>query len=102
MADFMDMNATLDNSLAELDPSVADGYRVIYDREVPFELRLQEVSERTCLCVIAKHLVHTVCVLVHTLCVCPPNPPTPTVADTLSLAYSFALVEQHATTGGHS
>jgi len=28
-----------------MDPSVADGYRVIYDREVPFELRLQESSE---------------------------------------------------------
>ena len=24
------------------DPSIADGYRVIYDREVPFELRLYE------------------------------------------------------------
>ena len=30
--------------LDDLDPSTADGYRVIYDREVPFELRLQEAS----------------------------------------------------------
>jgi len=25
-----------------MDPSLIDGYRVIYDREVPFELRLQD------------------------------------------------------------
>jgi hypothetical protein len=40
MADFYE----LEGSITEMDPSVADGYRVIYDREVPFELRLQEVS----------------------------------------------------------
>lgn len=28
----------------EQDPSIADGYRVIYDREVPFELRLHEAN----------------------------------------------------------
>ncbi|GMI62599.1 hypothetical protein ScalyP_jg1629 [Parmales sp. scaly parma] len=27
-------------SIEEMDPSIADGYRVIYDREVPFELRM--------------------------------------------------------------
>ena len=43
MADFYELN-TLEGSIAEMDPSIADGYRVIYDREVPFELRLQEVS----------------------------------------------------------
>ncbi len=32
------------SQLDDLDPSTADGYRVIYDREVPFELRLQEAS----------------------------------------------------------
>ena len=32
-------------SIEEMDPSVADGFRVIYDREVPFELRLQESAE---------------------------------------------------------
>ncbi len=30
------------SNLADLDPSVADGYRVIYEREVPFELRLSQ------------------------------------------------------------
>eukprot|EP00668_Euglena_longa_P001071 GGOE01001279.1.p1 GENE.GGOE01001279.1~~GGOE01001279.1.p1 ORF type:complete len:234 (+),score=51.81 GGOE01001279.1:96-797(+) len=30
----------------EMDPSLADGYRIIYDREVPFELRTQESSQR--------------------------------------------------------
>lgn len=30
------------SSIEEMDPSIADGFRVIYDREVPFELRVQE------------------------------------------------------------
>ena len=39
-------NAAVDfASIEEMDPSVADGFRVIYDREVPFELRLQESAE---------------------------------------------------------
>lgn len=25
-----------------MDPSIADGYRIVYDRDVPFELRLRE------------------------------------------------------------
>ena len=33
------------STIEEMDPSVADGFRVIYDREVPFELRLQESAE---------------------------------------------------------
>ena len=33
------------SSLEELDPSVADGYRVIYDREVPVECRTRSGSE---------------------------------------------------------
>ena len=28
-----------------MDPSVADGYRIIYDREAPLELRLQETVD---------------------------------------------------------
>lgn len=28
--------------IEELDPSLADGHRIIYEREVPFEMRLQE------------------------------------------------------------
>ncbi len=32
-------------TIEEMDPSVADGFHVIYDREVPFELRLQESAE---------------------------------------------------------
>ena len=37
---------TLDfRTIEEMDPSVADGYGVIYDREVPFELRLQESND---------------------------------------------------------
>ena len=31
-------------AIEEMDPSIADGYRIIYDRDVPFELRLQEGS----------------------------------------------------------
>ena len=33
------------SGIEELDPSIADGYRVIYDREVPFELRVQEAAD---------------------------------------------------------
>ena len=33
------------STIEEMDPSVSDGFRVIYDREVPFELRLQESAE---------------------------------------------------------
>eukprot|EP00742_Colponemidia_sp_Colp-10_P001089 GILJ01001179.1.p1 GENE.GILJ01001179.1~~GILJ01001179.1.p1 ORF type:complete len:237 (+),score=40.93 GILJ01001179.1:89-799(+) len=29
-------------AIEELDPSLADGHRVVYDREVPFELRIQD------------------------------------------------------------
>ncbi|CAM9244495.1 unnamed protein product [Scytosiphon promiscuus] len=32
-------------SIEEMDPSIADGFRVIYDREVPFELRVQESAD---------------------------------------------------------
>ena len=31
-------------AIEEMDPSIADGYRIIYDRDVPFELRLEEGS----------------------------------------------------------
>ena len=30
------------SQIEELDPSLADGHRIIYDREVPFELRIQD------------------------------------------------------------
>ena len=33
------------SAIEEMDPSIADGYRVIYDREAPFELRLQETGD---------------------------------------------------------
>jgi|UniRef100_A0A7S4GG13 hypothetical protein len=33
-------------SIEEMDPSLADGHRVMYDREVPFELRTQESSQK--------------------------------------------------------
>ena len=33
------------SAIEDMDPSVADGYRVIYDREVPFELRVQESAD---------------------------------------------------------
>jgi hypothetical protein len=29
----------------EMDPSLAEGHRIIYDREVPFELRIQESGQ---------------------------------------------------------
>jgi len=32
------------SAIEEMDPSLADGHRVIYDREVPFELRIQDPS----------------------------------------------------------
>lgn len=32
--------------IEELDPSVADGYRIIYDREVPFELRPADSADQ--------------------------------------------------------
>ncbi|CAB1110475.1 unnamed protein product [Ectocarpus sp. CCAP 1310/34] len=32
-------------AIEEMDPSIADGFRVIYDREVPFELRVQESAD---------------------------------------------------------
>ena len=43
MTDFS-LNTFDATAISDMDPSIADGYRVIYDREVPFELRLQEVS----------------------------------------------------------
>lgn len=33
-------------SLEELDPSVSDGFRIVYDREVPFELRPADSAEQ--------------------------------------------------------
>jgi len=40
---FTDLMQSLDfSSIEEMDPSVADGHRIIFDREVPFELRIQE------------------------------------------------------------
>ena len=39
MADF-ELHTFDFTSIEEMDPSIADGYRVIYDREVPFELRM--------------------------------------------------------------
>ena len=32
------------SAIEELDPSVADGYRIIYDREVPVEVRTESSS----------------------------------------------------------
>uniref|UniRef100_A0A7S2UUP1 Spindle assembly abnormal protein 6 N-terminal domain-containing protein n=1 Tax=Fibrocapsa japonica TaxID=94617 RepID=A0A7S2UUP1_9STRA len=41
-----DLMQTLDfSAIEEMDPSVVDGHRVIYDREVPFEVRLQDSAE---------------------------------------------------------
>ncbi|GMI38802.1 hypothetical protein TeGR_g4992 [Tetraparma gracilis] len=43
MAEFQDLTTFSDmNTISEMDPSIADGYRVIYERETPLELRLQE------------------------------------------------------------
>ena len=33
------------SAIEDMDPSLSGGHRVIYDREVPFELRVQQVSE---------------------------------------------------------
>lgn len=35
------------SSLEELDPSLTDGYRVLYDREVPLEIRHQNSDQVT-------------------------------------------------------
>ena len=32
------------SAIEEMDPSLADGHRLLYDREVPFELRIQDPS----------------------------------------------------------
>ena len=32
------------SGIEELDPSLAEGHRLIYDREVPFELRLEDTN----------------------------------------------------------
>ena len=45
--DTTDSNTSLLNAfdfraIDEMDPSLADGHKLIYDREVPFELRIQE------------------------------------------------------------
>ena len=50
MSDMMFMGGDMMNSfdfssIEEMDPSIADGYRVIYDRECPFELRVQESAD---------------------------------------------------------
>merc|ERR1719183_3367992 len=34
------------SGIEEMDPSIADGSHVIYDREVPFELRVQESEDK--------------------------------------------------------
>ena len=39
------MSALDYTAIEEMDPSIADGYRVIYDRETPFELRLQDSED---------------------------------------------------------
>jgi len=39
------MNSFDFSSIEDMDPSIADGYRVIYDRECPFELRVQESAD---------------------------------------------------------
>merc|ERR1719369_1634648 len=31
-------------AIEEMDPSLAEGHRVVYDREVPFELRVQDAD----------------------------------------------------------
>ncbi len=32
------------SGIEELDPSLAEGHRLVYDREVPFELRLEDTN----------------------------------------------------------
>ena len=39
------MNSMDFRTIEQMDPSVSDGFAVIYDREVPFELRLQESND---------------------------------------------------------
>eukprot|EP00435_Cladocopium_sp_Y103_P006619 s2475_g2.t1 len=46
MLDESGLDGGLDVSLDELDPSLQDGHRVAYDREVPFELRVQDADAR--------------------------------------------------------
>ena len=36
------LNAFDFGAIDEMDPSLADGHRIVYDREVPFELRIQD------------------------------------------------------------
>ena len=36
------LNAFDFHAIDEMDPSLADGHRILYDREVPFELRIQD------------------------------------------------------------
>jgi len=47
----------MEEPLAEQDPSVVDGFRVVYDREVPFELRANEEEEGQLDAVRAKILI---------------------------------------------
>ena len=43
------LNSSISNidfsAIEELDPSISDGYRIIYDRECPLELRFQETAK---------------------------------------------------------
>lgn len=32
------------SAIEEMDPSLSDGHRLVYDREVPFELRLEDTN----------------------------------------------------------
>jgi len=41
------MNAYDLAGLEEMDPSLNDGFKVVYDREIPLELRLQEVAHES-------------------------------------------------------
>ena len=41
---WIQMNAFDFSAIEEQDPSVADGHRVLYDREVPVEIRDQTVG----------------------------------------------------------
>jgi hypothetical protein len=38
------MNSFDFSAIEEMDPSLADGHRIVYDREVPFELRIQDAG----------------------------------------------------------
>lgn len=44
MSEFGDDTVFEFTSLSELDPSVADGFRIVYDREVPMEVRTENSS----------------------------------------------------------